>query len=394
VSRRPPLGAVAGRGWIALLALTSACATIVPPRPPPAGSPSAFLLGPGPYRVEHRTRTFVDRSRPQDERRPDRGPRRLTTSIWFPVAAAGSHPLVLYSHGFLANRGGGTYLAEYLASRGYVVVAPDHPLTRRWGRGGPRLGDVVNQPADLRFLVDQMLSPDGSARPFPGAIDPERIAVLGLSLGGLTTTLTAFHPRLRDPRIVAAVSIAGPMTMFEPAFFATAPVPFLMIAGSADVIIDYASNAPLAVERVSGGQLVAIGGASHAGFDDTTGGVLRLLGNPDRPACWWLTRVLDRDDSAAAVGALARPDDGVRLAGAAPRPCLHPAPHRALDPARQQAITALAVTAFLDSRMAEDPALRRAAADYLATDLARDFPEVRYTAVPPPAGVPRATRGR
>jgi hypothetical protein len=57
-------------------------------------------------------------------------------------------------------------------------------------------------------------------------------------------------------------------------------------------------------------------------------------------------------------------------------------PRRALDPARQQTITKLAVAAFFDSHMAPDPAVRRAAATYLARDLARDFPEVRYTAAP------------
>jgi dienelactone hydrolase len=350
--------------------------------PPAPGSPSAVLLGPGPFGVERRDHTFIDRSPADDARHgdPERAPRTLETTVWFPVGDAGSHPLVLYSHGFLATRRGGTYLAEYLASRGYVVVAPDHPLTHRCATGGPRVGDVVNQPADLRFLIDRMLAWNEREQPFPGTIDPARIGVVGLSLGGLTATLAAFHPRLRDPRITAAVSIAGPMTFFEPAFFTGAPIPFLMIAGGADVVIDYGSNAPLAVERVPGGQLVAIGGGSHAGFDDSTGGVLRILGNPDRLACWWLVRFLDRDPADEAVEALAHPGEGVRLPTPLPRPCASPPVCRALDPARQQAITKLAVGAFLDSRMASDPAVRRAAATYLEHDIARDFPEVRYLA--------------
>ncbi len=306
----------------------------------------------------------------------------LETTTWFPVGAMGPRPVVLYSHGFLATRSGGTYLAEHLASRGYVVVAPDHPLTRRWATGGPRVGDVLNQPADLHFLVDRMLAGDEADALFPGTIDPERIGVVGLSLGGLTATLDAFHPRLRDPRIAAAVSIAGPMTFFEPAFFAGASVPFLMIAGDADVVIDYTSNAPLAVQRVPDGELVAIGGASHAGFDDSTGGVLRILDNPDRLACWWLLRVLDRDHLDEEIAALVRPEDDVRVPASLPRPCARMPPLRALDPARQQTITKLAVAAFFDSHMAPDPAVRRAAATYLARDLARDFPEVRYTAAP------------
>ena len=50
-------------------------------------------------------------------------------------------------------------------------------------------------------------------RPFAGGIDRDRIGAMGLSLGGLTTTLVAFHPTLGDPRIRAAVSIAGPSAM-------------------------------------------------------------------------------------------------------------------------------------------------------------------------------------
>lgn len=373
------------RGWPALLVVASACAAILPPAPPPRGSPSAFQLGPGPHRVTHRHHVFVDGSRPNDALRGDAGdaPRRLATTVWYPAGAPGPHPLVLYSHGFLATRAGGAYLAEDLASRGYVVVTVDHPLTRRWAAGGPRVSDVANQPADLRFLIDRMLSRAPPEHPFAGWIDPDRIGVMGLSLGGLTATLTAFHPRERDPRIAAAVSIAGPLAMFEPAFFAATPVPFLMIAGDADVVIDYPSNAPLAVERVPGGQLVAIGGGSHASFDDAAGRFLRFLDNPDRIACWWLAHALARDRGDGAVAVLARPEDGVRLAASLPQPCAREPPPRALDAARQQAITRAAVAAFFDSRLARDPALRRAAATYLSRDLARDFPEVRFSAAAP-----------
>lgn len=111
----------------------------------------------------------------------------------------------------MRRAGGGTYLAEGLASRGYVVAAPDHPLTRRRA-ASRRIEDVVQQPADLRIVIDRLLASRAGERPFD-QIDPQRIGVMGLSLGGMTATLAAFHPRLRDPRIGAAVSIAGPMTL-------------------------------------------------------------------------------------------------------------------------------------------------------------------------------------
>jgi predicted dienelactone hydrolase len=370
---------------LALLVLGAACTTIVPPAPPPPGSPSARLLAEGPFEVGHRDYTLVDRSRPNDARTDDAAdsPRKLTTTIWFPRGVPGPHPLVLYSHGFLSTRHGGAYLAEWLASHGYVVAAPDHPLTARRAWGGPVIEDVVNQPADLSFLIDTILGWDDGARPFDGTIDPERIGVMGLSLGGLTAELAAFHPRLRDPRIRAAVSLAGPMTIFGPEFFAAVRVPFLMIAGDADVVIDYATNAPLVSERVPGGQLVTIAGGSHAGFDDVATGALRIFGNPDFTACWWLSLTLDLSNSREALAALGGTGDLVPAS--LPRPCADAPPWSAIDPARQQLITKLAVGAFFDSQLAPDPDVRRVAAAYLHYDLAHDFPEVRYEAAPPSA---------
>jgi len=90
---------------------------------------------PGPFAVASRDYTFVDPSRPNPT---DRAPRTLVTTVWFPADAPGPHPLVLYSHGFLGNRFGGRYLAEYLASRGYVVAGAGpslHPALGR--RAGP-----------------------------------------------------------------------------------------------------------------------------------------------------------------------------------------------------------------------------------------------------------------
>ncbi len=379
---------IEGRGpLLALLVLCAACTAIVPPTPPPPGSPSARLLTEGPFEVDHRDYALLDRSRPNDARTDDAAssPRELTTTIWFPRGVPGPHPLVLYSHGFLSTRQGGTYLAEWLASRGYVVAAPDHPLTARWSWGGPVVEDVVNQPADLSFLIDTIVGWDDEDRPFDGTIDPERIGVMGLSLGGMTATLAAFHPRLRDPRIRAAVSLAGPMTIFGPEFFATVSVPFLMIAGDADVVIDYPTNAPLVPERVPGGELVTIAGGSHAGFDDLATGALRALCNPDTIACWWLSLTLDLSHSRETLAALGAKEGSDLVPASLPRPCAEAPPCSAIDPARQQLITKLAVGAFFDSQLAPDPAVRGIAAAYLLHDLARDFPEVRFEAASPGA---------
>ena len=372
-----PLGDV--RWWAGSLVLICGCAAIAPPEPP-RGSPSAERRAAGRFEVGRRDYTFVDTSRPNDARDgPNAEKRRtLVTTVWFPRDAPGSHPLVLYSHGYLATREGGAYLAEWLASRGYVVAAPDHPLTQRWAAHWTAVGDVVHQPADLSLVIDRILGWNDRERPFAGSVDPTRIGVMGLSLGGMTATLAAFHPRLHDARIRAAVSIAGPMTMFGARFFADVPIPFLLLAGDEDVVIDYATNAPLVLERVPDGRLVTIHGGNHLGFDDTSTGVLRALPNPDTEACWFLLWTLDLDRSRDTLAELGGSRVGLVVPSQIPRPCSTPAPFTAMSPIRQHLIAQLAVGAFFDSVFAPDEAARAAAANYLREDLARDIPEIRY----------------
>jgi hypothetical protein len=199
----------------------------------------------------------------------------------------------------------------------------------------------------------------------------------------MTATMIAFDPQRRDPRIAAAVSIAGPLALFGPPYFTGPPVPFLMIAGDADVVIDYAANAPLAVERVPEGALLSIAGASHVGFDDVATGIPRLFGDPDRFACWWLALTLDVERSVALLARLDDTASGTLLPAAMLQPCRASAACRVMPAERQHAITTLAVGAFFDSRLSADPTTRALAATYLERDVARDFPEVRYASAPP-----------
>ena len=119
--------------------------------------------------------------------------------------------MVIYSHGFMSSREEAQYLGEYLASHGYVVAAADYPLSG-FNAPGPQLAqDVVNQPGDISFILDDLLRRNDSAGDtLHNRIDPQRIAAVGLSLGGMTTELVAYHPETSDPRVAAAVSIAGP----------------------------------------------------------------------------------------------------------------------------------------------------------------------------------------
>ena len=248
------------------------------PEEPAADSESIARLAAGPHVVGLVELEWVDGSRPTAENGvfPGSAERAFAVALWFPEVTDGKHPLVVYSHGFLSTRHGGRYLAEHLASHGYVVLSADYPLSHAQAPGGPNFLDVIHQPGDVSFLIDQVLALDAEERPFEGDIDPERIGVFGLSLGGITSTLVAFHPEWRDPRIAAAISIAGPGDILGPGFFDHAAVPFLMIAGTSDAIIDYELNALPIPDRVLRPRL-------HPGLADAHSGPPRL-----RPDTRWL----------------------------------------------------------------------------------------------------------
>jgi predicted dienelactone hydrolase len=279
----------------------------------------------------------------------------------------------------MSNRYGGRYLAEHLASYGYVVVAADFPLSHFGAPGGPFAGDVVNQPSDVSFLIDRTLALAPSDRGFPGEIDRERIGAFGLSLGGLTTSLVAFHPQLRDPRVRAALSIAGPGVMFTAHFYESADLPFLMIGGTSDAMIDYTLNAATLPGRIRRGGLVTIQRASHAGFDDTAGGVMRLVGNLDSIGCRALLANLHLDQTKKLFALLGTAEIGVVDPGDDFTPCRKHFDD-AMPAGLQHQLTTLVVRAFFDGQFADDADERAAADAFMTRVLPGERPEVGYVA--------------
>lgn len=347
-----------------LVVLASGCALLAASAVPRGGMESERWLARGGVRVITADTEIDDVARG----------RKLSLRLWWPDGAVGPLPLVVQSHGFLGDRNGGAYLARALASRGYVVAAVTHPTTTLRARGGARIEDVTEQPRDLSIVIDRLLD-DRIAEPAHPPIDPTRIAVSGYSLGGLTATLAAYDSRLRDARIGAVISIAGPLAIFAPRFFASAPVPLLVIAGSFDVIVDYRRHALATFGRVPDETVVLLAGASHTGFDDAMTGLPRLLDNPDTIACWVLARTVDLDAARAKLAGMERAGDAIDPAYRLEPPCRNAPPPVAMDPARQHVLATLAVTAFLDGLFAPDAATRMQARIYLTESLPRENPE-------------------
>lgn len=351
------------------------------PEPLTEGSESAKLLASQRYGFIREDLRLVDNSRPTQANKDFAGTdtRILDTTYWYPVnergeVPEGKHPLLVYSHGFSSTREGGEYLGEFLASNGYIVIAADFPLTNKRAPGGPELKDVVNQPGDLSFLIDNVIawSLDGG-HVLSGHLDDNRIGVTGISLGGLTTTLASYHPTRRDPRIKAAASIAGPTSSFSEIFYENADIPFLMLAADIDALVPYDEHALPVLDRVQRSSLVTISGGTHMGFAGYTG-ILRWLENADAIGCYSIMNNIDTEEEPwhALVGT---PEQGV-LYEDVPLPCQNMPLPIGMNPLRQHMSTVLTIYSFFESHFNLDPERRTYFDIFLHEVMPKEIPEI------------------
>ncbi|MFY1633893.1 alpha/beta hydrolase family protein [Solwaraspora sp. WMMB335] len=171
------------------------------------------------------------------------GNRRLPVRVWYPAAgdavADGRFPVVLFSHGLGGVPADYRVVLEQWAAAGFVVAAPTYPYTSQGGSGGNAL-DVLNQPADASYVLDELLALD--ARPgdsFAGRLDVDRVAAAGHSAGGITTV--GLFTVARDDRLDAGIVLAGSALGVGTAFSGAA-APQLFIHGELDEVVSYASG--------------------------------------------------------------------------------------------------------------------------------------------------------
>jgi predicted dienelactone hydrolase len=192
------------------------------------------------FNVGYRVIDLAYRSGKQDQM--------LTVAVWYPTAARpgpyryggptsgniavdaapfaekGPYPLLVFSHGYGGSGIGAVFLTEALASRGWIVAAPDHhdrhsavrirtPQVKDYDRlgllrhakqiaasGREDRGEYLYRLDEIKFVMDQMLT----SEPFKNILDTSCIAVGGHSFGGFTAlgvcgTIQERH----DPRIKA-----------------------------------------------------------------------------------------------------------------------------------------------------------------------------------------------
>jgi alpha-beta hydrolase superfamily lysophospholipase len=179
--------------------------------------------------------------------------RTLTTEVWMPEVT-GRRPLVVFAAGFRVGPAPYTTLLEGWARHGYIVAAPEFPLTDA-SVAGPNLdeGDLSNEPGDVRFVTDTLVSQ------MPSRIDPDRVAVAGHSDGAEVALALGAEAGPPGEPVYRAVIAMSPQPLPGPG----RNPPLLVVQGTADTINPFARGYSTWMQAEAPKYLDVLHGAGH-----------------------------------------------------------------------------------------------------------------------------------
>lgn len=171
--------------------------------------------------------------------------------------APAAYPVVAFGHGFLqpSSRYAGTLTS--IASRGYIVIAPDSETGFAPNHG--RLADDLWR--SLRWASDRARYPNA---------DPDNLAVMGHSMGGGAALVAA--DRYDAPGQIDTVATLAAAETNPSATAASLGIagPALYVVGSQDTIVRPATTEAMYRSKPSPATLATIVGGYHCGFLDSS----------------------------------------------------------------------------------------------------------------------------
>ena len=289
---------------------------------------------PGPYRVGYRTAplTYVPAA--------DGVTRTIQLSVWYPTEATTGTPAVYYAalpiphddvfadaplappadasgypvheftHGHLGFGGSAPYMVRHFASHGWVVIAADHTGNTLENQSDPQRPPQIYwwREADDKACLDWLEHLPGSD-PLAGKVRTDKVFLTGHSFGGTDTWALAgagyntqmiaancaaghtdvdcslqaqalYKAGFRDPRVAAAVSLAGGAegNVFTLDALTAVTIPMMIMTGSDDP----GHPGGPQWDHMAHGVWVDIAGACHQtfGLGDCPGATGAAIGPP------------------------------------------------------------------------------------------------------------------
>lgn len=126
--------------------------------------------------------------------------RNIPVDIYWSTSANANKPIIVFTHGLGSVRTELRYLAEYLASHGYIVAALEHPGSNQINvdlavQGKARIvkpQEFLERPQDISFVLDELAKVNQTAsNPLAGKLATDNVMVVGYSFGGGTALALA-----------------------------------------------------------------------------------------------------------------------------------------------------------------------------------------------------------
>ncbi|MFN6539757.1 MAG: alpha/beta hydrolase [Nostoc sp. EkiNYC01] len=254
--------------------------------------------------------------------------RKIPVDVYWSTAATPDKPVIVFSHGFGSVRTDLRYLAEHLASHGYVVAALEHPGSNATNVDSALQGknrvvkpeEFLRRPQDISFVLDELEKLNQTANnPLGGKLTTQNAMVVGYSFGGGTALAIAGAElqlerlkqrckknlailslgeamqciaqelpensyQLRDSRIKGAIAL-NPTTslIFGETGLTKVEVPTLILAGSADKTTPALTEQIVGFDKIPSQKwLVGVIGGTHLSVKDPST-TMDQIGKPNTP---------------------------------------------------------------------------------------------------------------